>query len=57
MVKSSVSLGVVAHVYNSSIWEAEAGDFEFEASVGYIVSSRSALAIQKKKRESSISSI
>jgi hypothetical protein len=41
---------VVAHAFNPSIWEAEAGGFrisEFEASLVYKVSSRTARAIQR----------
>jgi hypothetical protein len=37
--------GVVAHAFNPSTWEAEAG--EFEASLVYKVSSRTARATQK----------
>jgi hypothetical protein len=33
---------VVAHVFNASTWEAEAGISEFEASLVYRVSSRTA---------------
>jgi hypothetical protein len=35
---------MVAHAFNPSTWEAEAGDFEFEASLVYRVSSRTARA-------------
>jgi hypothetical protein len=39
---------VVAHAFNPSTWEAEAGGFlEFEASLVYKVSSRTATAIQR----------
>jgi hypothetical protein len=38
---------VVAHACNPSIWEAEAGGFEFEASLVYRVSSRTARATQR----------
>jgi hypothetical protein len=39
---------VVTHPFNPSTWEAEAGKFlEFEASLVYRVSSRTARAIQK----------
>jgi hypothetical protein len=39
---------VVAHAFNPSTWEAEAGRFlEFEASLVYKVSSRTAGAIQR----------
>jgi hypothetical protein len=40
---------VVAHVFNPSTWEAEAGRWisEFEASLVYRVSSRTARAIQR----------
>jgi hypothetical protein len=38
----------VAHAFNPSIWEAEAGGIsEFEVSLVYKVSSRTARAIQK----------
>jgi hypothetical protein len=38
----------VAHTFNPSTWEAEAGGFlSFQASLVYIVSSRTARAIQK----------
>jgi hypothetical protein len=37
---------VVAHAFNPSTWEAEAGT-EFEASLVYKVSSRTAKAIQR----------
>jgi hypothetical protein len=40
--------GVVAHTFNPSTWEAEAGgSLEFEASLVYKVSSRTARAIQR----------
>jgi hypothetical protein len=40
--------GVVAHAFNPSTWEAEAGGFlEFEASLVYRVSSRTAKATQR----------
>jgi hypothetical protein len=39
--------GVVAHTFNPSTQEAEAGRFEFEASLVYKVSSRTARAIQR----------
>jgi hypothetical protein len=39
---------VVAHTFNPSTWEAEAGGFlEFEASLVYKVSSRTARATQR----------
>jgi hypothetical protein len=39
---------VAAHTFNPSTWEAEAGGFlEFEASLVYRVSSRTAKAIQR----------
>jgi hypothetical protein len=38
---------VVAHAFNPSSREAEASGFEFEASLVYKVSSRTARAIQK----------
>jgi hypothetical protein len=39
---------VVAHAFNPSTWEAEAGGFsEFEASLVYRVSSRTARATQR----------
>jgi hypothetical protein len=39
---------VVAHTFNPSTWEAEAGRFqEFEASLVYKVSSRKARATQR----------
>jgi hypothetical protein len=42
------SQAVVAHAFNPSTWEAEAGGFpEFKASLVYRVSSRTARAIQK----------
>ena len=38
----------MAHAFNPSTWEAEAGGFlSFEASLLYIVSSRTARAIQR----------
>jgi hypothetical protein len=37
----------MAHTFNSSTWEAEAGGFEFEASLVYRVTSRAARAIQR----------
>jgi hypothetical protein len=37
----------VAHVFNPSTWEAEAGEFEFKDSQVYRVSSRTARAIQR----------
>jgi hypothetical protein len=40
--------GVVAHAFNPSTWEADAGEFlEFEASLIYRVSSRTARATQR----------
>ena len=39
--------GVVAHAFNPSTWEAEAGGFLSEASLVYKVSSRIARAIQR----------
>jgi hypothetical protein len=38
---------MVAHTFNPSTWEAEADGFEFEASLVYKVSSRTAGAIQR----------
>jgi hypothetical protein len=38
---------VVAHAFNLSTWEAEAGGFELEASLVYRVSSRTARATQR----------
>jgi hypothetical protein len=38
---------VVAHAFNPSTWEAEAGRSEFEDSLVYRVSSRTARAIQR----------
>ena len=38
---------MVAHTFNPSTWEAEAGGFEFEASLVYRVSSRRARVIQR----------
>jgi hypothetical protein len=38
---------VVAHTFNPSTWEAEAGGFEFEASLVYKVSSRTARVTQR----------
>jgi hypothetical protein len=39
---------MVAHAFNPSTWEAEAGEFlEFEASLVYRVSSRTARTTQK----------
>jgi hypothetical protein len=46
----SSSLGIVAHTFNPSTWEAEAGESlssEFEASLVYRVSYRTARAIQR----------
>ena len=49
------SWAVVVHAFNPSTWEAEASGFEFEASLVYRVSSRTARATQRncleKKRE------
>ena len=46
---------MVVHAFNPSTWEAEASGFEFEASLVYGVSSRTARATQRncleKKRE------
>jgi hypothetical protein len=47
---------VVAHAFNLSTWEAEAGEIEFEASLVYRVSSRTVRTIQsnpvsKKKKK------
>jgi hypothetical protein len=42
-----VKPGVVVHAFNPSTWEAEAGEYEFEASLVYRVSSRTARAIQR----------
>jgi hypothetical protein len=59
-IKISISSrAVVAHAFNSSTWEAEAGGFEFSASLVYRVSSRTARATrrnpaskkQKKKKK------
>ena len=52
----SVVVTEVAHTFNSSTWEAEAGRSEFEASLVYSISSRTARATQrnpvwKNKRE------
>jgi hypothetical protein len=41
------SLGVVAQAFNPSTLEAEAGEFLFEASLIYIVSSRVARNIER----------
>jgi hypothetical protein len=38
---------VVAHIFNPSTWEAEAGRFEFEASLIYRVSFRTSRATQR----------
>jgi hypothetical protein len=38
---------VVAHAFNPRTWEAEAGGFEFEVSLVYRVSSRTARATQR----------
>jgi hypothetical protein len=38
-------LGVVASACNPSTWEAEASGLLFKASLGYLVSSRIAMAI------------
>ena len=46
-LKAIPKLGVVAHAFNPSTWEAEADQFEFEASLVYRVSSRKARAIQR----------
>jgi hypothetical protein len=52
---------MVAHAFNPSTWEAEAGGiFEFEASLVYRVSSRTTRAIQRnpvseKKKKGDIS--
>lgn len=40
---------VVAHIFNSSTWEAGAGRSEFEACLVYIVGSRTAWALLYKK--------
>jgi hypothetical protein len=46
--KTPSSQAVVAHAFNPSTWEAEAGAFlEFEASLVYRVSSRTVVAIQR----------
>jgi hypothetical protein len=46
--KAKTEPGVVAHAFNPSTREAEAGNIsEFEASLVYKVSSRTARAIQK----------
>jgi hypothetical protein len=46
--KTPKKLGMVAHTFNASSWEAEAGRTlcEFEASLVYTVSSRTARATQ-----------
>ena len=53
--KQTTSWAVVVHAFNPSTWEAEASGFEFEASLVYKVSSRTARATQRncleKKRE------
>jgi hypothetical protein len=57
--KIGILQGVVAQAFNPSTWEAEAGEVEFEASLIYRVSSRTARATQrnpvskkkKKKKE------
>jgi hypothetical protein len=38
---------VVAHAFDPSTWEAEAGGFEFKASLVYRVSSRTAKATER----------
>jgi hypothetical protein len=48
--KDSMSRAVVAHAFNPSTWEAEAGRFlisEFKASLVFRVSSRTARDIQR----------
>jgi hypothetical protein len=47
MVELLKSLEVVAHAFNLNTWEAEAGRFEFEASLVYRVNSRTARATQR----------
>jgi hypothetical protein len=48
LLEGSLKPGVVAHTFNPSTWEAEAGgSLEFEASLVYKVSSRTARAIQR----------
>jgi hypothetical protein len=39
---------MVTHAFDPSTWEAEAGRFEFKASLVYKVSSRTARAITEK---------
>jgi hypothetical protein len=46
-IKNNFSRAVVAHGFNPSTWEAEAGGSEFEASLVYRVSSRTARVIQR----------
>jgi hypothetical protein len=48
-LKDFIKPGVVAHTFNPSTWEAEAGGriSEFEASLVYKVSSRTAKVIQR----------
>ena len=45
--KTGLGLAVVAHAFNSSALETEEGGSEFEASLGYRVSSRTAKATQR----------
>lgn len=48
MEEFALKLGMVAHVFNLSTWKEEAGDsMGVEASLVYIVSSRTAVAIQR----------
>jgi hypothetical protein len=48
LISKTYSRAVVAHAFNPSAWEAEAGKFpEFEASLVYRVSSRTARATKK----------
>jgi hypothetical protein len=46
-MKSETCWAVVAHAFNASTWEAEADISEFEASLVYRVSSRTARTAQR----------
>jgi hypothetical protein len=46
-LKAIPKLGVVAHAFNPSTWEADRRISEFEVSLVYTVSSRTARAIQR----------